>query len=302
MKRLISRLLQGIIVLLGVTFLVFIASYLTGDPARLILGETASQEMIESYREFHGLNDPIIVQYGRFVMGILRGDFGTSLYYSQDCLSLIADKLVNTIQLASISLVLSLLLAIPLGILSATRRNTWVDTSISFFSLFGQSAPNFWLALMLMLVFSVNNRWLPVSGMGSWKNFVLPCVTLMMWPLAQNTRMMRSSMIDALESDYITTARAKGLRQGSVILKHSLKNALKPTITMVGLQIGSFLGGSVVVENVFSWDGVGRLAVKAIQVRDFPLLQSIVFFLALFFVIINLIVDSLYLVLDPRIR
>ena len=226
--------------------------------------------MIESYREFHGLNDPIIVQYGRFVMGILRGDFGTSLYYSQDCLSLIADKLVNTIQLASISLVLSLLLAIPLGILSATRRNTWVDTSISFFSLFGQSAPNFWLALMLMLVFSVNNRWLPVSGMGSWKNFVLPCVTLMMWPLAQNTRMMRSSMIDALESDYITTARAKGLRQGSVILKHSLKNALKPTITMVGLQIGSFLGGSVVVENVFSWDGVGRLAVKAIQVRDFP--------------------------------
>ena len=166
MKRLISRLLQGIIVLLGVTFLVFIASYLTGDPARLILGETASQEMIESYREFHGLNDPIIVQYGRFVMGILRGDFGTSLYYSQDCLSLIADKLVNTIQLASISLVLSLLLAIPLGILSATRRNTWVDTSISFFSLFGQSAPNFWLALMLMLVFSVNNRWLPVLRHG----------------------------------------------------------------------------------------------------------------------------------------
>lgn len=262
---LVSRLCQGIIVLLGVTFLVFVASYLTGDPARLILGETATEEMLATYREYHGLNDPILVQYFRFIAGILRGDFGRSLYYSQDCLSLIGSKLINTVKLASVSLFLSLVLAIPLGIISAIHRNTWIDTVISLFSMFGQSAPNFWVALMLMMVFAVNIRILPVSGMGSVRHYIMPCVTLMLWPLAQNTRMMRSSMIDVMDSEYITTAKAKGLRRMKVIMKHSFKNALKPTITMVGLQVGSFLGGSVVVENVFSWDGVGRLAVQAID-------------------------------------
>lgn len=301
-KILTSRLIQGVVVLFGVTLLVFLASFLTGDPAALMLGEGASLEEIEAFRAEMGFDRPILVQYFDFFSRAIHGDFGKSLYFRQSNVELVLSRVPATVKLSAISLALSLILAIPLGVLAAKNRNTWKDTAIMVGGLVGQATPGFWLGLMLIMVFGVMLKWVPISGMGTWKNYILPVISLTTFPLAQNLRMMRSSMLEVLGEDYIKTARAKGLKQYVILYKHALKNGLKPVITQVGIQLGSFLGGAVVVETIFAWPGIGRLAVQAIMVKDFTLLQTVVTFLAIGFVIVNLIVDLMYSVVDPRVR
>lgn len=301
LKKLGFRLLQGIVVVIGVTLIAFLATFLTGDPAALMLGEGATAEEIAEFRTQMGFDRPLLVQYGEFLGDALHGDFGDSLYYKKPNVDLVMERLPNTVSLAAISLVVSLVLAVPLGVLAAKYHNSWADTSVMVLGLAGQAMPAFWLGLMMML-FSVKLGVLPVSGMGSWKHYILPVISLSTFPLAQNLRMMRSSMLEVLGDDYIKTARSKGLTNLSVYCKHALKNSLKPVITQVGLQMGSFLGGAVVIETVFAWPGIGRLAVQAIQFKDFPLLQTVVAFLGFGFVIVNFIVDLIYAVIDPRVR
>ncbi len=302
LKKLGFRLLQGIVVVIGVTLIAFLATFLTGDPAALMLGEGATAEEIAEFRTQMGFDRPLLVQYGEFLGDALHGDFGDSLYYKKPNVDLVMERLPNTVSLAAISLVVSLVLAVPLGVLAAKYHNSWADTSVMVLGLAGQAMPAFWLGLMMMMLFSVKLGVLPVSGMGSWKHYILPVISLSTFPLAQNLRMMRSSMLEVLGDDYIKTARSKGLTNLSVYCKHALKNSLKPVITQVGLQMGSFLGGAVVIETVFAWPGIGRLAVQAIQFKDFPLLQTVVAFLGFGFVIVNFIVDLIYAVIDPRVR
>lgn len=267
-----------------------------------MLGEGATAEEIAEFRTQMGFDRPLLVQYGEFLGDALHGDFGDSLYYKKPNVDLVMERLPNTVSLAAISLVVSLVLAVPLGVLAAKYHNSWADTSVMVLGLAGQAMPAFWLGLMMMMLFSVKLGVLPVSGMGSWKHYILPVISLSTFPLAQNLRMMRSSMLEVLGDDYIKTARSKGLTNLSVYCKHALKNSLKPVITQVGLQMGSFLGGAVVIETVFAWPGIGRLAVQAIQFKDFPLLQTVVAFLGFGFVIVNFIVDLIYAVIDPRVR
>ncbi len=302
-KMIVSRLAQGIIVLIGITLLVFLATFLTGDPARLLMGDQATEAEVEAYRAKLGLDQPLMVQYGKFLKNAVRGDFGTSLYYREPCMGLVLDRLPNTLRLAGVSLVVSLVLSIPLGMLAAIKRNSFLDTGIMTVGLFGQAAPGFWLGIMLILIFSVKLKLLPVSGMmDGWRSYVLPGFALATWPLAQNIRMMRSSMIEVLGDDYIRTARAKGVSVPKVYFKHAFKNAIKPVITLIGMQMASFIGGAVIIENIFAWPGVGRLAVQAITMHDFPLLQTSVSILGLGFVVFNLLVDIAYMILDPRVR
>jgi len=302
LRKAVSRLIQGVIVVIGITLITFLATFLTGDPAALMLGEGASTEEIAEFRSTMGFDRPLYVQYGEFLSKAVRGDFGQSLYYKRSNIELVMERLPNTVKLAAIALVFSLVAAIPLGILAARLHNTWGDTLIMLFGLIGQAMPSFWFGLMMMLLFSVRLRVLPVSGMGTWKNYVMPAIALSTFPLAQNLRMMRSSMLEVLGDDYIKTARSKGLSEVRVYCKHALKNSLKPVITQVGLQMGTFLGGAVVIETIFAWPGIGRLAVQAIQFKDFPLLQTVVAFLGIAFVLVNFLVDIVYSLIDPRVR
>ncbi|HHT71853.1 MAG TPA: ABC transporter permease [Firmicutes bacterium] len=297
-----SRLIQGIVVIIGVTLIVFLTSYMTGDPASLMLGEFATDTQIQAFTEAYGLDRPVMVQYWEFLTNAVRGDFGNSLHYKTSNLELVKERLPSTLKLAGISMLGALVFSIPLGIYSARHHNTWKDTAIMACGVAGQSIPNFWLALLMIMHFGVELGWLPVSGMNTWKSYVMPSVTLMMWPLAQNIRMMRSSMLEVLDEEYTKLARAKGLHERVVIWKHALKNAIRPVLTQVGLQLGSFLGGAVITETIFAWPGIGRLAVQAIQVHDFPLLRTVAAMVALGFVVINLTVDVLYAVIDPRVR
>lgn len=303
-KKLGFRLLQGIVVVIGVTLIAFLATFLTGDPAALMMGEGATVEEIAAFRTEMGFDRPLMVQYGEFLGKAVRGDFGNSLYYKRANMDLVLERLPNTLKLAVVALITSLVLAIPLGVLAAKYHNSWGDTLVMLFGLVGQAMPSFWLGLMMMMLFAVRLRVLPVSGMGdgSWKYYVMPVIALGTFPLAQNLRMMRSSMLEVLGDDYIKTARSKGLTELIVYCKHALKNSLKPVITQVGLQMGSFLGGAVVIETIFAWPGIGRLAVQAIQYKDFPLLQTVVAFLGMGFVLVNFVVDLLYVVIDPRVR
>ncbi len=301
-RMIFSRLLQGVVVVIGVTLIVFLTSFMTGDPASLMLGEMATDEQKEAFTKAYRLDRPVMVQYGEFLSNALRGDFGTSLHYKASNLKLVMDRLPSTLKLASISMLGALLFSIPLGIYSAINHNTWKDTGIMACGLIGQSIPNFWLALLLMMYFGVDLGWLPVSGMNTWTSYIMPSVTLMMWPLAQNIRMVRSSLLEVLGEEYIKLARAKGLHERVVVWKHALKNAVRPVLTQVGLQSGAFLGGAVITETIFAWPGIGRLAVQAIQVHDFPLLRTVTALIALGFVAINLTVDILYALIDPRVR
>lgn len=297
-----SRLVQGIIVIIGITFIVFMAMFLTGDPAALMLGEGASQAQIAEFRHRMGFDRPLLVQYGSFLARAAVGDFGMSLHFNQPNLQLVLERLPATIQLASISLLIGTTLAIPLGVMAAVHRNSWLDTLLMGVALVGQATPGFWLGIMLILVFAVNLGWFPASGRGTIAHLVLPALTLAVFPLASNVRLMRSSTLEVLHQDFVKTARAKGLKENIVLFKHVLRNALSPVLTMVGIQIGSFMGGAVITETIYSWPGVGRLVVQAIMTKDFPLVQTVVAFLALVFVAVNLLIDIAYTLVDPRVR
>jgi len=299
----IGRLLQSIVVILGVLLLVFFIVNLTGDPVRIMLPPEASQEDVERLRVQMGLDRPLPEQFIRFIAGAVRGDFGESLRYrGQPALKQVIQRFPATLTLAAVTLAWSLPAALILGTIAAVRRNSIIDNLAMVTALLGQSLPSFWLGLILILTFAVQLGLLPSSGYGGPQHVVLPAFTLGAFFTARNTRLVRSGMSEVLEQDYIRTARAKGLAERIVLVRHALKNMAIPVVTIVGLDIGQLLGGAVVTETVFAWPGIGRLAIDSILNRDFPVLQADVFFIALAFVGINLFIDIFYTWLDPRVR
>jgi peptide/nickel transport system permease protein len=299
---LLRRGWQSILVLLGVSAVVFLILHLTGDPALLLLPPDASAEDVAKFRESMGFNDPVAVQYLRFLKGAVRGNFGESLRHGEPAMGLVLERLPATFELAGAGLLIALCLAIPAGIVSAVRRNTPIDYLSTVVALLGQAMPTFWLGIMLILIFSVRLNWLPSSGRGDLQHLLLPAITLGLFTTARITRLTRSGMLEVLGQDYIRTARAKGVNEPPVVWKHALKNAAIPIVTIVGIELGTLLGGSVITETIFAWPGVGRLSVQAISNRDYPVVQSAVFLLASTFVVVNFLVDVVYTYLDPRIR
>jgi peptide/nickel transport system permease protein len=301
---LIRRLLQTVLVMIGVTAITFGAMFLTGDPTLLLLGETRgmTEADIQAVRERYGFDRPVPIQYLDWLSKAVRGDFGVSLHHRQDNFEMVMSRLPATLELTFVGLGLALLVSVPLGVVAAVRRDTWIDRVAMIGAMFGQSIPVFWLGVMLMLFFGVTLRWLPVSGRGELVNIILPAITVGVFSMARNARMIRSSMLEVLGQDYVRTARAKGVREYTVVLGHAFRNALLPIVTLVALDFGALLGGAVITEQIFAWPGVGRLVLQAVNTKDFPLVQAAVTILALTFVLINLVVDVLYTALDPRVR
>ena len=297
----LKRLWQTVFVLIGISLISFFFIHLSGDPVMLMLPGDASHSEIEALREQLGFNDPIYVQYFRFAKGAVQGDFGKSLYYHVPVMNLVLQRLPASIELATAAMVFALVLSVPLGIISAVKRGSVIDMGSMFGALLGLSMPHFWLGIMLMLLFSVILGWLPTSGRGSFLQLIMPATALGMSLMAMFARLTRSVMLEILNQDYVRTARAKGLKERVVIIKHAVKNALIPLVTVAGMQFGFLLGGTVIIETVFAWPGLGRLVVQAIFNRDYPLVQAIVLVMAVIFVVVNLIVDLLYVYLDPRI-
>jgi peptide/nickel transport system permease protein len=297
------RFTEAVLVVLGVLLLVFVILQLTGDPARLMLPPEATLEDIERLRRQMGFDRPLPVQFVRFLAGAVRGDFGSSLRYrDQPALDVVLERLPATLELAGATLAWSIPMAFLLGFVSAVRRATFHEGLAMLGALLGQSMPTFWLGLMLILVFAVELGWFPSSGRGGLAHVVLPALTLGGFFMARLTRLVRSGLLEVLGQDYVRTARAKGLGEAAVVTRHALKNAAIPIVTIIGLDIGTVLGGAVITETVFAWPGVGRLAIDSIAVRDFPVVQADVFIIAVAFVGINFVVDVVYTWLDPRIR
>jgi peptide/nickel transport system permease protein len=296
------RLRRSLVVLLGVSFVVFFILHLTGDPALVLLPPDASPEDVRRFREAMGFNDPFLVQYGRFLGGALRGDFGQSIRHGESAFHLVAERMPATFELAGAALLLALVLAIPAGIISAVRRNTVLDYVSTVVALLGQSMPTFWLGIMLILLFSVQFHLLPSSGRGTLEHLILPAVTLGLFTTARITRLTRSGMLEVLGEDYIRTARAKGLGVYRIVAVHALRNALVPVVTVIGLQVGILMGGAILTESVFSWPGIGKWLVESISRRDYPALQGGVLIIAALVMAANLAVDLLYGLLNPRIR
>jgi peptide/nickel transport system permease protein len=298
----VRKLVHTAFVAFGVVSLVFVALRMSGDPAATMLPGEASVEELTALRKTLGLDRSLGIQYARFLADAFRGDFGVSFRHQQGALPLVLERLPATLELAFAALLLAVVVALPLGILAALHRGRMLDVLAMGFAVVGQATPYFWMGLMLILVVSVELAWLPTSGRGGVTYLILPAVTLGTHFAAVLARLTRTTMLETLTQNYVTTARAKGLGEGTVILAHALKNAAVPVVTLIALQFGTLLGGAVVTESIFAWPGVGRLAVQSIFVRDYPVVQASVFVLALTFVAINLMVDLLYGVLDPRIR
>lgn len=302
-KYIFKRLLMLLPVLLGVSFIVFsIMDFAPGDAVQVYLGDNYSQEAYDQITEELGLNDPFLVRYVRYIGNALTGDLGTS-YSTKNAVSTeIFARFPATLRLAGAAIFFAVLLGIPLGIISATKQYSLLDTGSMVMALVGVSMPNFWLGIMLILLFSAGLGWFPASGSAGFISLVLPAITLSANSLATITRMTRSSMLETIRQDYIRTARAKGLKEVVVVVKHALRNAMIPIITSAGLQFGFALSGAVLVETVFSWPGIGRLLVDAIKLQDAPLVLGIVLVMAVSFSVINLLIDILYAFFDPRIR
>jgi ABC-type dipeptide/oligopeptide/nickel transport system permease component len=298
---LLKRLWHTVFVVVGISVISFFFIHLSGDPVMLMLPGDASHAEIEALREQMGFNDPLYEQYLRFAWQALRGKFGNSLYYKVPAMELILERLPASLELAVAAMLIALVVAVPVGIISAVRRGSLLDMGSMLGALFGLSMPHFWLGIMMILLFSVELGWLPTSGRGSLAQLVMPAIALGMSLTAMFARLTRSVMLEVLSLDYIRTARSKGLREWIVISKHAFKNALIPIVTVAGMQFGFLLGGTVIIETVFAWPGVGRLVIQAIFNRDYPLVQSIVLVLALIFVAVNFLVDMLYMYLDPQI-
>jgi len=296
------RLLQAVLVLLAVSLLSFGLIYLAGDPVRSLVPPDARAEDVENIRHGFGLDQPVYVQYVTFLQKAAQGDLGQSFKYRTNAMGLVLERLPQTLLLATSSICLAVLIAIPLGILAATRRGGALDSLATGFAMLTISTPSFWLGMIAILVFADWLRVLPASGSGTPQQLILPALTLAAYSIGLVTRLVRATVSDILRQNYITTARGKGLTWGAVNYRHALRNGLIPTVTVLGLQFGALLGGSVVVESVFGWPGLGFLMVQAIGSRDIPLVRAIVLVISLFFVLINLAVDLLYTYLDPRIR
>ncbi len=290
-------------VLLGISLLLFfMLRMLPGDPAQVLAGQMASAEEVETIRHQLGLDQPVMIQYVHFLNRLAHFDLGRSARTQNPVIQEIWARLPNTLLLAVLAISLACLLGIPAGVVSAVKPYSWLDYLMTSAALFGISMPVFWLGLMLVLIFSVTLHWLPAGGTGSWKHLILPSFTLAMFVVAFIARMTRSTMLEILSQDYTTTARSKGLTEKVVVIKHALKNAMIPIITVIGLQFGMLLGGAVLTETVFAWPGLGRLIVDSILARDYAVTQGAILIFGLLYVLVNLVVDLLYAVLDPRIR
>jgi len=296
-----KRTLQALFVLFVLTAFVFSLLHLSGDPAALLLPADATPEQIQQMREWLGLDQPIAVQYIRYLARLVHGDLGCSYRMNLPVLVIIRKFLPNTLLLGVFAILFATLLSLPLGVIAAVKRDSPVDFLATFIATLGQSMPTFWLAILLILAFGVKLRLLPVSGIGSWKHFILPVISLGWYSTALLTRVLRSSMVEVLNMDYVTVARSKGLHETSVVLKHALRNASLPVLTVWGLQLGTVLMGSVATETVFAWPGIGRLTVEAILGRDYPVVLGAVLVFGTLFVFINTLVDLVYCLLDPRI-
>ncbi len=297
----LKRIWHTVYVVVGISIISFFFIHLSGDPVMLMLPPDASHQEIEELRQQLGLNDPLPVQYFRFASRAIRGDFGESLYYHVPAIELILERLPASLELAIAAMVIALGVSIPIGIISAVKRGSLLDMGSMLAALFGLSMPHFWLGIMMILLFSVKLGWLPTSGRGGLSHLVMPALALGMSLMAMFARLTRSVMLEVLGQDYVRTARAKGLKEVVVVGKHALKNALIPLVTVAGMQFGFLIGGTVIIETVFAWPGVGRLVVQAIFNRDYPLVQACVLVLAVVFVVVNLLVDLLYVYLDPQI-
>jgi peptide/nickel transport system permease protein len=304
----IRRLLQSVLVVFGVTFLVYMILFQTGDPTFLSVSTDATQEEVERVRRMLGFDRPWYVQYAEFLGKAVRGDFGTSLRQGLPVTQIVLERLPATLELTLAAILISLAVAFPVGIVSATRRNSALDQASMFGAMLGQSAPTFFLGIMLLFIFGGMLNWFPIGGRGGGgladelRHLALPALTLGTFSMARNARLVRSSLLETLGLEYVMVAWAKGLAERTVVLRHALRNALIPVVTLVGLEFGALLGGAVITETVFAWPGVGSLVVRAIGQKDFPVVVGCVTMLAIVFVTINLLVDLLYGYLDPRVR
>ena len=302
-RTILSRIAEALIALLLMSVVIFSVSRLTGDPLALLLGDGATEADKQALARQLGLDQPLIVQYFQFVGNALMGDFGRSLTASRDpALQLVLSRLPASLSLAGVALLMTLVSGIALGVFAAITRGSFIDILARLIALIGQSVPSFWLGIVLMYVFAVQLNWLPTSGYGEWLHFVLPAATLGLFTLAAVTRLVRASMLEALGSEYIKLARVKGLSEAMVIWKHALTNSLIPVITFMGTFFAVMITGAVIVETVFAWPGIGRLAYESILARDFPVVQTVVLVITSLFILANLLVDMLYMLVDPRMR
>lgn len=298
----VRRILQIIPVLFIISFIVFTLVFVAGDPVSLMLPDDAPPEAREELRETMGLNEPFIIQYFTYVSNMLQGDFGESYRFNQPALDIVLDRLPATMELAIFAIVVATVVAIPLGIWSATRQNTSLDLIATGAAVIGKAMPNFWLGIMLILLFSVTLGMFPVSGRGSAMHVILPAITLATGIAAEMTRLIRSSMLDSLSQDYVRTARSKGLKDKIVVYKHAFRNSLIPVVTITFLQTSTLVGGTLITETVFAWPGLGQLLIQAVNTRDMAIVQASVFIIAILVIVMNLIADVLYRFLDPRIK
>lgn len=298
-KRVLGMIPTLIIV---VTFVFFFVRLIPGDPARLVAGEQATLQDVEAVRERLGLNQPVYIQYIKYILGLLQGDLGTSLRTSRPVLTEVASRYWNTMALTIASLIWSTIVGVILGVWSGKNRGKWQDFTGMTLAVSGISLPNFWIGFLLIMLFSVKLRWFPTTGAGSWRNLVLPAITLGTSIAAIIARFTRSSIVEVMKEDYIRTARAKGLKEKTVIWTHAFRNSMISVVTVVGLQFGFLLGGSVVTEAVFAYPGLGQLLIESVNYRDYPAIQSLILIFSLQFIVINLIVDILYAALNPEIK
>jgi len=302
MKYLINNLIKTVPVLILITFIVFFLVRVTGDPVSLMLPEHATDEERETLREALGLNEPLHIQYFNYLRDLMKGDFGVSFRYNTDALTLVLERLPATLELAIVSMIIAVLISVPLGILSAIKRNSYLDLFVTGGSVLGKAMPNFWLGIMLILFFSVQLKIFPVSGREGLLNLVLPSIALGTGIAAEMTRLIRSSMLEILGQDFIRTARGKGLKEAIVINKHAFRNALIPVITIMALQTSTLIGGTLITETIFAWPGTGQLLIQAVNLRDMAVVQAATFIIALFVIFSNLLADLIYRLLDPRIK
>lgn len=299
---LLRRLYQAILVLLVVSGIVFVILHISGDPLALLMPQDAPPSDIEEMRRSLGLDKPLIVQYGLFLKNAAQGNLGISYHHGQPALKLVLERLPASLELVVTTILISLILAVPIGVLAASRRGTTVDRASLLGSLIGISAPPFWIGIVFILIFSVELQWLPSSGRGTWAHLILPAGSLALYRLALFIRLIRAGMLDIMTMDFIRTARSKGVSEQKVIYKHALKNTLIPFVTIAGMQMGSLLAGAIVTEKVFAWPGMGRLFLEAIGVMDFPVIIAWALVTSTIFLTVNLAVDIIYVWLDPRIR
>ena len=298
----LKRLLQGVVAIVGALLIVFVAQRLSGDPVALMLPMDAGEEEFAAMRAALGLDRPLPLQFAIFLGHALQGDFGQSYQWESAAMPLLLDRLPATLELALAGLVFALLLAIPLGVVSALHRGGIVDRAAKLFAMLGQAVPGFWIGLLLILFIAVELQWLPAFGRGGLSHLVLPAIALGWYPVAAMTRTLRSAMLDILDSDYVRMERAIGLPERWIVWRYALRNAMVPLVTMIGVYFANMLGGAFVIEVVFAWPGVGRAVVDAVFARDFPVVQAGVVLAAVVFVVVNLVVDLSYGLIDPRIR